>query len=149
MNKENNRRGSQAVEFALLFPIFLALVFGGLDYSWYILQRYTAMDVVSAGCRAGAITGVDPFADPPAAAQVAILERAENSMLTCGTEVCTVTIEELEGYSPSTKQIQCTLEAPSMILSGFIPGMPDRITVKSTWPVEPFTNHELLEELGY
>ena len=61
---KDNRRGSQAVEFALIFPVFLTLVFGGLDYSWYVLQKYTAMDVVSAGCRAGAITGVDLYAEP-------------------------------------------------------------------------------------
>ena len=51
--RRESRRGSQAIEFALIFPVFIALVFGGLDYSWYVLQRYTAMDVVAGGCRAG------------------------------------------------------------------------------------------------
>jgi len=145
----NNRRGSQAVEFALIFPVFLTVVFGGLDYSWYVLQKYTAMDVVSAGCRAGAITGVDLYAEPIAAAETAIMERAESSLLSCGSELCSVTIEELEGYSPSTKQIKCTFEAPTLLLSGFVPLLPDKVTAESTWPVEPFTNYELLEELGY
>ena len=77
-----DRRGSQAVEFALIFPVFLA-------------------------------------------------------------------IEEIDGYSPSTKQLQCSIEAPTVLLSGFVPLLPDSVTAKSTWPVEPFTNYELLEELGY
>ena len=147
--RRDSRRGSQAVEFALIFPVFLALVFGGLDYSWYVLQRYAAMDIVAGGCRAGAITGVDLYATPAESAETAIMERAESSLLSCGSETCSITIEEIEGYSPSTKQLQCSIEAPTVLLSGFVPLLPDSVTAKSTWPVEPFTNYELLEELGY
>lgn len=147
--RRESRRGSQAIEFALIFPVFIALVFGGLDYSWYVLQRYTAMDVVAGGCRAGAITGVDLYATPIESASAAITERAENSILTCGRELCSVTVEQIDGYSPSTTQLQCSLAAPTMILSGLVPLLPDNVTAKSTWPVEPFTNYELLEELGY
>ena len=147
--KREDRRGSQAIEFALIFPVFVALVFGGLDYSWYVLQRYAAMDVVAGGCRAGAITGVDLYAEPATSAETAIMDRAVNSLLACGTELCSVSILEIEGYSPSTRQLECSLEAPTLLLSGIVPGLPDKITAKSTWPIEPFTNYELLEELGY
>ena len=46
-----NRRGSHAVEFALLFPVFVTFVFGGIDYFWYLLQRYELADAVVTGCR--------------------------------------------------------------------------------------------------
>ncbi len=147
--RKNSKRGSHAVEFALIFPIFLTLIFGGLDYSWYILQRYVAADVVSSGCRAGAVTGLDLFANPTLAAETAIAERSVASLLSCGSESCYVTVTEIDGYSPSTKQLQCSLQAPTVLLSGLVPLLPDRVVAESTWPIEPFTNHELLEELGY
>jgi Flp pilus assembly protein TadG len=147
--KRISKRGSHAIEFALIFPIFITLIFGGFDYSWYILQRYVAADVVSSGCRAGAITGIDLLANPSAAAEAAIAEKSINSLLSCSRLPCYVTITEVEGYSPSTKQLQCTLEAPTILLSGIVPMLPDTVVANSTWPVEPFTNEELLEELGY
>jgi len=147
--KRNCKRGSHAVEFALIFPIFLTLILGGLDYSWYILQKYVAVDVVSSGCKAGAVTGMDPFSNPMLSAESAIAERSIASLLSCGAASCYVTVTEIEGYSPSTKQLQCSLEASTVLLSGILPLLPDSVTAESVWPIEPFTNHELLEELGY
>lgn len=52
------RRGASAVEFALLLPVFLAIVFGSADVGWFMWSRASAILAVHDGCRAGSL--VDP-----------------------------------------------------------------------------------------
>ena len=57
------RRGSQAVEMALVFPVLLAIVSGVLDYGWLALHEHLAADAAAVGARAGAsaVEGEDPI----------------------------------------------------------------------------------------
>ena len=52
------RRGASSIEFALILPVFLALLAGVLDYGWYLFQQAGLDAATQAGCRAGAL--VDP-----------------------------------------------------------------------------------------
>ena len=42
MSKRRNQRGAAAVEFALVLPIFIALVFGIIQYGFYFWTAETA-----------------------------------------------------------------------------------------------------------
>ncbi len=55
------RRGASSIEFALVLPVFLALLAGVLDYGWYLFQQAGLDAATQAGCRAGAL--VDPGED--------------------------------------------------------------------------------------
>ncbi len=46
-------RGGAAVEFALVLPIFLAMLFGMIDYGWYFYQRFTLAMAIRDGVRYG------------------------------------------------------------------------------------------------
>jgi len=46
-------RGGAAVEFALVLPIFLALLFAMIDYGWYFYQRFTLAMAIRDGVRYG------------------------------------------------------------------------------------------------
>jgi Flp pilus assembly protein TadG len=46
-------RGGAAVEFAIVLPLFCALVFGIVDYGWYYYQRFTLAAAVRDGIRYG------------------------------------------------------------------------------------------------
>lgn len=48
-----NNRGTAAVEFAILLPIWLMIFFGLLDYSWYLTNVMIMEHAVSSGARAG------------------------------------------------------------------------------------------------
>lgn len=50
------RRGSQAIEFAMIFPVLLAFTAGIVDYAWYFSQRLSMVDAARQGARAGAVT---------------------------------------------------------------------------------------------
>jgi Flp pilus assembly protein TadG len=47
-------RGGAAVEFALVLPIFLAVLFGIIDYGWFFYQRFTLAAAVRDGLHYGA-----------------------------------------------------------------------------------------------
>jgi hypothetical protein len=45
--------GGAAVEFALILPLFLAVLFGIIDYGWYFYQRYALDAAIHDGIRYG------------------------------------------------------------------------------------------------
>jgi TadE-like protein len=47
-------RGGAAVEFALVLPIFLAVLFAIVDYGWFFYQRFTLAAAIRDGVRHGA-----------------------------------------------------------------------------------------------
>ncbi|HEV3033085.1 MAG TPA: TadE family protein [Polyangia bacterium] len=47
-------RGGAAVEFALVLPIFLAVLFAMIDYGWYFYQRFTLAAAIRDGIHQGA-----------------------------------------------------------------------------------------------
>lgn len=134
-NRSRNRRGSHAVEFALLFPVFLTLVFGGIDYLWYILQRYELTDAVASGCRTGALVGDDPYADASAIAGQSILNNIGNNVGDCGVGLCSIFIDEATGPTDDVWLLQCSAELIYAPLVGFVP-TPDLLTATSTQPVK-------------
>ena len=132
----NNRRGNAALEFALILPVFIALVFGGIDYSWLLLQKMSLQDSVSAGCKAGSMSMVDIYTDPYAEAQGHIARAlGANPLLFCG-DGCVVTAEDSPLTTPALPWIECRVTLPYKPLTGFVPGLPEELSYISSWPIE-------------
>lgn len=69
--------GAAAVEFALIAPLFLAVLFGIVDYGWFFYQRFAIVAAVRDGIRAGlpktsGADGISPDLAWPAAKQRAL-----------------------------------------------------------------------------
>ena len=64
------RSGNNAVEFALIMPVFILLVFGMMEYGWAFFMRTGVINSVRAGCRTAVVTHPDD--DPAAVAEEAI-----------------------------------------------------------------------------
>jgi Flp pilus assembly protein TadG len=56
------QRGGAAVEFAIVLPLFCAVVFGTIDYGWYFYQRFTLAAAIRDGIRYGVTV---PYASDP------------------------------------------------------------------------------------
>ncbi|MEN0060737.1 MAG: TadE/TadG family type IV pilus assembly protein [Myxococcota bacterium] len=112
MMRRTKRRGANAVEFALLLPVFVLLVGGSVDLSWLMLQRGAMRSAVSRGCRAGSL--VDPglkesaVADVHTRAQNAIRSLYEGSVGACPGCVVNTT---MVGAIPN-RALRCNLVAP-------------------------------------
>lgn len=51
-----NRRGGAALEAAVAMPFLVTMIFGIIDYTWYIMELETVVLATQAGVRAGAQT---------------------------------------------------------------------------------------------
>ena len=129
--RKQNRRGSHAVEFALLFPIFITFIFGGIDYFWYLLQRYQFTDAVTTGCRAGSY----PYIDAMGVAADTISDNIGNMGICDGVNLCSVLVDASEGPTDNVWMLECSAELLYQPIVGMVP-MPMLLSAQSTQPVE-------------
>ena len=130
------RRGSYAVEFALILPIFLLLIFGGIELLWYSVETGRVTSALTAGCRGGAATGINLFADPFVRAADYISETvSRNSRFNCSAGDCFIVISESDLTTPDVIWMDCRVEVDYPSLTNFVPGLPTLITATSSQPI--------------
>jgi hypothetical protein len=69
--RRRGERGGAAVEFAIVMPIFCAVLFGTIDYGWYFYQKFTVASAVRDGIRQGVTVAETASPDPWAKAVTA------------------------------------------------------------------------------
>ena len=132
----SGRRGSYAVEFALILPIFLFLIFGGIELLWFTVETGKVNSALTAGCRGGAATGINIFTDPFVRAGEYINETvSRNSRFNCGTGDCFIIISESDLSTPDVLWMDCRVEVNYTSLTNFVPGLPTLIVATSSQPI--------------
>jgi Flp pilus assembly protein TadG len=114
----DRRNGGAAVEFAIVLPIFLAVLFGMIDFGWYYYQRFSLTAAIRDGVRYGVTmtTGSDlPWTTAKARA---IIDLAGGSVPT-GSITWGPTIHT-SGAVP-TEVMTLTASMPFTPLVGFVP----------------------------
>lgn len=123
--QERRRRGTTAIEFALVFPMFLAVFFLIIEYSWYFFQRGSVMSALQEGCAEGALYGEDNIITSITAAQAGIVESINRRAgLNCGSD-CVITVD----YRPGPGRLLCEAEVNYNGITGIFgrpPGSADR-----------------------
>lgn len=106
------RRGTAAVEFALTVPVLMFIIFGVLDYSWYIKQATDVVRATREGLRIGVTVSQADGPDAAAASQVEIV---------------------LAGYGlDCDNSLDCDIQATPTSVDGL-----DSVTLAVTVPYEP------------
>lgn len=54
--QRRQRRGSQAIEFAIILPVLMAIIAGMVDYGWYFYQQQRLTVAVRDGVRVGSVS---------------------------------------------------------------------------------------------
>lgn len=127
--RRRDARGAAAVEFALILPVLMLIVFGIINYGDMLSVRQSVSQAASEGARAAA---VDPGGD---AAKIASGEKAVAAALaaqkqSCVTQSCAgvVTIAPCDGEG--TKD--CATVKVEIAYDGLIPGfglvLPEKLT---------------------
>jgi len=112
IRKRACRRGSNAIEFALTFPVFLAITFAMIEFGWYFSRLAIHNSAAMDGCREGAL--VDEFvADPIPVAQARMQEVLNSAGVTC-SGCATAT---LVGAVPE-RTLECEVATPYAALTG-------------------------------
>jgi len=105
-------RGSSSVEFAILFPIIVALLFAGPQLALWYFAREAADAAAHAGARAASVVG---------AAGGAGQQAADEYLLRLGTGTIT-RYSVVEQDTATTVSVHVTAEVPNVIpLPGFSP----------------------------
>jgi len=120
--------GVAAVEFALILPLLLALVFGIIDYGYYFLLDMECTHAAREGARKGAVEPT--FGSATATAQTAAQGYLTGVGLGAGANVPTVAAATAaDGNGGNNLAVTVTLSAFAPLV-GFVP-VPSRILASS------------------
>lgn len=129
--RNRRRRGSEAVEFALVFPVFISLVMGGVELMWFMSMVAALHTSVRVGARAGAVSST---ADAITNAQTAALAAWNES----GNRASTITFTASEVGAPPNLQLQLIGTMGYVSLTGLLPPsmLPATVTRQVTMHLE-------------
>lgn len=76
---ESDQRGVAAIEFALVFPVLIALIFGSIEFGLVIQERTVVANAAREGARAASLGGTEADVD---AAALRALGSADGATIT-------------------------------------------------------------------
>jgi Flp pilus assembly protein TadG len=103
----HHERGASAVEFALLVPLLVMLVFGVIDFGIVLAQKQS----LSSGARAGARYGSVNLYEPTSHACGKVIEQTRAEAQTIAMAGTSVTVEVLRGSSLGAATRVCSSDA--------------------------------------
>jgi Flp pilus assembly protein TadG len=114
--RRGGRRGANAIEFALTFPLFLVIILSIVDYGYLFAVQAGLDNAVALACREGAMT--DPAIGSPSA--VATAELASRSAMFC-SGACTQTVQDMAtgAYVPPNRTLRCEATRNIAAITGF------------------------------
>jgi hypothetical protein len=125
--RQNDRRGANAIEFALTFPVFIMILMGFIDFGAYFSGLAIADNITAQTCRDAALLD-SMMEDVALVAEERMMARAEDMpFLSCGA-AC-VAEATIEGAPPSAHLV-CRLTLDTQSLTGMTP-IPDAVSSAS------------------
>jgi Flp pilus assembly protein TadG len=114
--KPSRRRGGAAIEFALILPVLVTLLFGIIEYGWVFLQQANVVAAVREGVRLGVTYATD---DTPAADDAATA-RVTSVLNQYGFDASTATISAAYSGASPNMTLTVTAVVPYQPLIGFL-----------------------------
>lgn len=129
MHDDRSRRGSNAIELALILPFLLLILTGTLDLSWMFYTHQSLSSAARMAVRDGSVTTLDD--GPGVVAEVAMLEHLADA----GVDPSTVSVAHSWTGAPPDLYLTLDVTVPYQPLIGFVPS-PDHLTVHQTMRME-------------
>jgi hypothetical protein len=119
-----SRRGANAIEFAMTFPVFIMVLGGMIDCAWLVTQRSAFESAAHLGCREGATRDPGFLLVNLAAVQTYASTQSKTRLLRYGgiCNACTVTVDTL--YANPAMSLRCKVEGAYKPLFGILPALP-------------------------
>jgi len=119
----NQRRGANAIEFALTLPVFMGITMGIIDFGYYFAAQAVLDAAVLEGTREGAITDPASGADLEAIGEARMHEIAS---LICGSDCSYNCNDQTVQYSSGgethdIRELECEVTWTITPLVGFSP----------------------------
>jgi len=124
LRRKINKRGANAIEFAMLLPVFLTFVMGIVDFGYYFAAQAVFDAAILEGTREGAIT--DPAGVSNDVSGVAEARVEEIAEVICASDCVVSCLDQnvnttVDGEGLSLREVQCTLTWNFVPLVGFVP----------------------------
>ncbi|MES1205222.1 MAG: TadE family protein [Pseudomonadota bacterium] len=120
LTKRAGDRGVVAVEFALIVPLFAALLFGILEYGWIFYQQFNLASAVRNGLRQGVTISQTANPDPRAFS----VQRTQADLQTMGVAPASVTLTPVYNGTSPTRTLTLTAVMAYQPLIGLVPTPP-------------------------
>lgn len=92
-NRRGRRRGVAVVEFAVVLPLLLTILFGIIEYGWVFMVRQTLQTAAREGCRIAVLqSSVDPYTN--------VVDRVSTVMAPTGLSTYTITMSHATTGNP-------------------------------------------------
>ena len=106
------RRGAAVVEFAVVLPLLLTILFGIIEYGWVFMVRQTLQTAAREGCRLAVLqTSVTPYAN--------VTERVATVMGPTGLSSYTVTMTHASDATPVETVVVSVPYTDVSLMGGF------------------------------
>ena len=115
--KRDRRRGAAAVEFALVLPLFAAMLFGVIEYGWFFYQNFNVASSVRDGLRVGVTVAQAASPDPKATS----VKKTQDLLTGVGINPASVTINAIYNGSTPSKTLTLSATMPYKPIIGFVP----------------------------
>jgi len=125
IRKRRERRGANAIEFALTLPAFLAMILGSMEYGVIFMTQAGLDNAVSIGCREGAM--IDPLIGSPVSTADAKVQ--ELSAYWCAETACDIDITDSGGGTVPARTLECRISRDTNPIIEFVPAP---LTLSST-----------------
>lgn len=130
--RRGGRRGSAHMEFALLLPVLLTIIFGIMEYGWLFFQRTAVQEAMRQGCRQGAT--LDPLVDDiDAEVEMLTLTALAGLGVRCDDGACVVRTT-VQGAHP-TQRLRCVAEVDYRPLVRLVP-VPEQLSAGYVYYLE-------------
>ena len=119
------RRGAAAIEFALVVPVALVMLYGIAEYSWYMFNFMTVTTAVQEGVRTGSFVASE---DDPAAVATA---KVREQLTLYGLHGDTATVTTAMTTDTYGDVLSVRVQVPYTALVGLIP-VPDTLDQRAS-----------------
>ena len=134
-DRRGGQRGAAAVEFALVMPLLLLLVFGIIDFGLMINEKTVVANAAREGARDGAISRKEAVIRSSVAGSLAGLASNATVTVACQKANGAACVGPFDGQVESGGKVLVTVRATYNWLtpiSAFVPGMGNSVDVEKT-----------------
>lgn len=118
----NAKKGVAAVEFALILPIFLTLLFSTMDYGWMFFQQLAITSAAREGARVGALAASGTSNSTIASScRTAVNDYLAANGIPTSDATTTTTVTTGSGSTPGTVTVAVSLRFRPLIGVIFLP----------------------------